>query len=169
MKAEKISLEHAKENKLFYFVANLIIYRESDKRCLILKRSNEEKVHPGKYCFPGGKLEWENFDLTRPTRMNGDVYDFEKSLESLLIREAYEESGIEVENNFYYINSIGFVRPDGIPVMMQKFTAKYKNGEVKLEQGAFTDYAWVNKEEVAKYDCIDGIKDELRRAIDLFN
>lgn len=169
MKAEKISLENAKENKLFYFVANLIIYRESDKRCLILKRSDEEKVHPGKYCVPGGKLEWENFDLNHPTRMNGDVYDFEGSLENLLRREVSEESGLEVENNFYYINSVGFVRPDGIPVMMQKFTAKYKSGEVKLEQGAFTDYAWVNKEEISKFDCIGGIREEVIKAINLFN
>lgn len=169
MKAEKISLKHAKENKLFYFVANLIIYRERDKRCLILKRSSKEKVHPDKYCFPGGKLEWKDFNLSKPTRMNGDVYDFEDSLEDLLKREALEESGIETDDNFYYIKSIGFVRPDGIPVMMQKFTAKYKSGEVKLEQGSFTDYAWVNKEEVSKYNCIDGTEEGIIKAIDLFN
>ncbi|HRZ29879.1 MAG TPA: hypothetical protein P5052_04025 [Candidatus Paceibacterota bacterium] len=57
MKALKISLDNAKQNKLFYFVANVIIYRDSDKRCLILKRSSTEKVHPDKYCVPGGKLE----------------------------------------------------------------------------------------------------------------
>ncbi len=169
MKAEKISLENAKENKLFYFVANLIIYRESDGRCLILKRSDSEKVHPGKYCVPGGKLEWDNFDMSNPTRMNGDVYDFENALENLLKREALEESGIEVEDDFHYINSVGFIRPDGIPVMLEKFAAKYKSGEVKLEQGAFTAYAWVNKEEVGGYDCIKGIKEEVAKAIDLFS
>ena len=136
MKAEKISLENAKKNKLFYFVGNLIIYRESDKRCLILKRADEEKVHPGKYCVPGGKLEWGNFDLNNPTRMNGDVYDFEGTLEALLKREVSEESGLEVEDKFYYINSVGFVRPDGIPVMMVKFAARYKDGmrKEKIEQ-----------------------------------
>lgn len=64
MPAEKISLQNAKENKLFYFVANVVIYRSSDARCLILKRSVEEKVHPGKYCVPGGKLEWEQLNLS---------------------------------------------------------------------------------------------------------
>lgn len=168
MKAEKISLENAKENKLFYFVANLIIYRESDKRCLILKRGDNEKVHPGKYCVPGGKLEWENFDLNNPTRMNGDVYDFEGTLENLLRREVFEESGLEVDDNFFYINSVGFVRPDGVPVMMQKFTAKYKSGDIKLEQGAFTNYAWVNRDEINNYDCIGGIREEVIKAMDLF-
>jgi len=57
MKALKISLDNAKKDKLFYFVANVIIYRDSDKKCLILKRSETEKVHPNKYCVPGGKLE----------------------------------------------------------------------------------------------------------------
>ncbi len=168
MKAQEISLEHVKKNKLFYFIANLIVYRESDQRCLILKRGNDEKVHPGKYCFPGGKLEWENFDLNKPTKMNGDVYDFEDALEDLLRRETLEESGVIVENNFYYINSIGFVRPDGIPVMMQKFTAKYKKGDVKIGEGTIAGYAWVNKEEVNEYDCIDGIKEEVIQAMELF-
>jgi len=168
MKASEISTEHAKKNKLFYFVANLIVYREEDKRCLILKRGDDEKVHPGKYCFSGGKLEWEDFDISNPTRMNGNVYDFEGALEDLLRRETFEESGLQVEDDFYYINSTGFVRPDGIPVMMQKFTAKYKEGEIKIEEGAIAGYAWVNKEEVMTYNCIDGIKEEVIQTIELF-
>ncbi len=79
MKAKKISLENAKQDKLFYFVANVIIYRNSDKRCLILKRDMREKVHPGKYAVPGGKLEWKDLDINNPTRENGDVLDFEKN------------------------------------------------------------------------------------------
>ena len=61
MPASKISIENAKKDKLFYFVANVVVYRESDGRCLILKRSEREKVHPGKYAIPGGKLEWEDY------------------------------------------------------------------------------------------------------------
>src|SRR3989344_7198401 len=96
MKADKISLDKAKSKNLFYFVANVIIYRESDGRCLILKRSENEKVHPGKYCVPGGKLDWTDLDINNPTRMNGDVIDFEGSLEKLLQREAREECGLEI-------------------------------------------------------------------------
>jgi hypothetical protein len=29
---------------------------------------------------------------------------------------------------------------------------------VKREEGAFTDYAWVNAEEIEGYDCIEGVK-----------
>ena len=165
--ANKISLENAKTNKLFYFVGNLVIYRSQDQRCLILKRSDQEKVHPGKYCVAGGKLEWENFDLNKPTRINGEVIDFENALENLLIRETFEETGLTVENKFYYINSVGFVRPDGIPVIMLKFAGEYKSGEVKLEEGSFTNYAWVNEEEIKNYDCIEGIKEEVVKTINI--
>lgn len=168
MPAEKISLQNAKENKLFYFVANVVVYRESDGRCLILKRSETEKVHAGKYCVPGGKLEWEQFDLTKPTRMNGDVLDFEDAAEELLLRETREEAGIEIEKSLRYLNSVAFVRPDGIPVILIKFAAKYKDGEVRPEDGAFTDFAWVNADEVKGYDCIKGILEEIIETIALF-
>jgi len=168
MPAEKISLENAKENKLFYFVANVVPYRESDGRCLILKRDEREKVHPGRYGVPGGKLEWSQLDINHPTRMNGDVLDFENAVEDLLAREAKEEAGIDIEGPFHYINSVAFVRPDGIPVILVKFAAKYKGGEIALEPGGFVDHAWVNEEEVKNYGCIDGVPEEIRRTIEIF-
>jgi len=169
MPAEKISLKNAKENKLFYFVANAVVYRQSDNRCLILKRSEREKVHPGKYCVPGGKLEWDMLDLKKPTRFNGEVLDFEDAVENLLAREVWEEAGIEIEKEFKYINSVAFVRPDEIPVILVKLAAKYKTGDVKIEKHSFTDYAWVNKEEIRNYDCIKGIPEEIAQTIELFN
>src|SRR3990167_7305754 len=168
MPAEKINLKNAKENKLFYFVANVVVYRESDGRCLILKRDEREKVHPGKYAVPGGKLEWKDLDLENPSKYNGDVIDFDEAIEDLLRRETMEEAGIEIENEFFYVNSAAFVRPDEIPVVLVKFAAKYKSGEVVPEKGSFTDYAWVNEEEVKKYDCIEGIKEEVGKTIKLF-
>lgn len=168
MKADKISLDNAKSNNLFYFIANVIIYRESDGRCLILKRSENEKVHPGKYCVPGGKFDWSDLDINNPIRMNGDVYDFDEALEKLLQREAKEECGLEIEEELIYVKSIGYIRPDGVPGMILKFTAKYKSGEVQIEEGSMTDYAWVNGEEIKNYDCIDGIKEEVTYAISLF-
>ena len=169
MPAQKISLDNAKQNKLFYFVANVVVYRESDERCLILKRDAREKVHPERYGVPGGKLEWEQLDISKPTRMNGDVLDFENAVEDLLAREAKEEAGIEIERGLKYVNSVAFVRPDGIPVILIKFAAKYKGGEVVLEKGAFTDYAWVSEEEVKQYSCIDGVPEEVAAAIKSFH
>ena len=168
MPAKEISLDQAKKDKLFYFVANVVVYRDSDKRCLILQRHSREKVHPNKWAVPGGKLEWNNLDLSKPTRMNGDVFDFENAVEKLLQREVLEEAGIVIESKLQYINSVAFVRPDGIPVVLVKFCAKYISGEVILEKDSFTNHAWVTSEEIQKYDCIEGIKDEVGKTIRLF-
>jgi len=168
MRAKEISLKEAKKNKLFYFVANVVIYRAKDKRCLILKRDEREKVHPGKYGVPGGKLEWGDLDIENPTRMNGDVFDFENAVEKLLVREAFEEAGVKIKKGFLYINSVAFIRPDGIPVILVKFAAEYKSGKIKPEVGGFTDFAWVNAKEVLKYDCIRGVSQEVKKTIELF-
>jgi 8-oxo-dGTP pyrophosphatase MutT (NUDIX family) len=165
MVAGKISLDNAKKDKLFYFVGNVIVYREQDGRCLILKRDLREKVHPGKYAVPGGKLEWNDMDIAKPTRINGEVLDYENAVEELLKREVMEEAGIRIKNGLVYINSVAFVRPDEIPVVLIKFAAKYESGDVKVEKGSFTDHAWVNEQEVKKYDCIEGIGDEVAQAI----
>ena len=63
---------------------------------------------------------------------------------------------------------MAFVRPDEIPVILVKFSAKYKSGEVVLEKDSFTDHAWVNEEEIKNYDCILGIQEEVEIAISLF-
>ncbi len=157
MPAQKISLNFAKKDKLFYFVANVVVLRESDARCLILKRDAREIAHPNKYAFPGGKLEWANLDIAKPTRINGDVIDFENAVEDLLKREVFEEAGITIYDFLAYINSVAFIRPDGIPAILVKFAAKYKSGDIVLEKGSFTDFAWVNEEEVKKYECIKGV------------
>ena len=169
MPAPSISIEHAKKNKLFYFVANGLVYRKEDGRCLLLKRSESEIAHPGKYATPGGKMEWEDFDLSNPTRVNGEVLDFLGSVEDLLRREIEEEAGVTVNDDFQFINSNTFVRPDGIPVVMVKLAVSYKNGDVVLEEGSFDDFAWVNEEEARKLDCIDGIAEEIKKTIELFS
>ncbi len=169
MAADRISIDNAKKEKLFYFVANAVIYRESDSRCLILKRHERERVHPGKYAVPGGKLEWNDLDIRNPTRRNGDVLDFENAVEAVLKREVMEEAGIEIDSGLVYINNVVFIRPDETPVILLKFGARYKSGEVKLEEGAFTDYAWVNAEEAKGYDCIEGIREEIAQTISAFS
>jgi len=100
--------------------------------------------------------------------MNGDVFDFEDAVEKLLVREAKEEAGVKIGKELHYINSVAFVRPDGIPVVLVKFAAKYLGGKVKPEVGGFTDFAWVNAKEALKYDCIRGVPREIKKTISLF-
>lgn len=168
MPATEISIDQAKKDKLFYFVASAIVYRESDGRCLILRRDPREKVHPGKYGVTGGKLEWGDFPIAQPSRIDGDVIEFDNAVEKLVAREVEEEAGVKIAEELAYLKSVLFVRPDGIPVVLQKFAAKYAGGEVRLQKGSFTDYAWVNAEEIKQYDCIEGIAQEVAAAIARF-
>ncbi|MFH2063274.1 MAG: NUDIX domain-containing protein [bacterium] len=168
MPAEKISLEKAKSDKLFYFVANVVVYRETDGRCLLLRRSEVEKVHPGKYCVPGGKLEWSQLDLERPTRINGEVLDYENAVEELLVREVREEAGVKIEPEPKYVNSVAYVRPDGVPTVLIKFAARYRGGEVRLEEGSFSGFVWADAAEVRELDCIQGIPEEVEQTVSLF-
>lgn len=168
MSAKSISIKQAKANKLFYFVANVVVYRPDDGRCLILKRAQHEITHPGKWAVPGGKMEHGDFDISKPTRMNGDVIDFENSVEDLLRREVKEEANVELGDDFRYINSVTFIRPDAVPVVLVKMAATYASGEVKLEVEAFDDFAWVNSDEIKNYDCIDGVPSEVEQTTRLF-
>lgn len=153
-----INLENAKQDKLFYFAPTVVVYRNSDGRCLILKRHEREIVGGGQWSVPGGKLE--RSDLPEQVNRN--------ALENLLTRETREESGLELVPEFKYLRSLTFVRPDGIPVITLSFAARYKAGEVVLEEGSFTDYAWVNETEVLAYDCLGAIKEEVAQAIASF-
>ncbi|MFA6585836.1 MAG: NUDIX domain-containing protein [Candidatus Paceibacterota bacterium] len=165
---KKISLDNAKKEKLFYFVSTVVVYRESDKRCLILKRHEREKVHPGKYCVPGGKLEWEDFDIKKGKDGGGGVLYFDDAIKNLLKREVLEEAGVQIKKDIHYLADMVFIRPDETPVMLVRFAAKYKKGKVKFDPKDFSDFAWVNEKELKNYDCIGNVVDEVKDTIKHF-
>jgi|SRR3989344_3746242 len=164
---KKVSVGAAKPDKLFYVVANGVIFRAEDSRCLILKRDEREKVHPGKWATIGGKLEHQDLGISNPSRISGDVTEFDDSIPELLRREALEESGVTIELPPRFISSKVIVRGDGIPVVLLIFAALYKSGEVRPEDGGFTDFAWVNADEIDKYDCVGSVADEVKETIKL--
>jgi 8-oxo-dGTP pyrophosphatase MutT (NUDIX family) len=166
MIAKRISTDNAKPGKLFYFVANAVVYRRSDEKVLILQRAKTEKVFPGIWGMIGGKLEHDDFNMEKPDKvLNGEVVNFLNPIENLLKREVREEAGIEVKDKMTYLKSVFFVRPDEIPVILVVFIAEYVSGEVKLEEQAFIDHAWVNEQEISSYKCIPGMEDEVREAL----
>ena len=113
-------------------------------------------------------MEWGDLDPSRPTRLNGEVLDYGNAIEGLLKRETKEEAGIEIGEELHYLSNVAFIRPDGVPVVLMNFAARYLSGKVKLEKGAFTDFAWVNEGEIKGYDCIEGISEEVVRTIAIF-
>lgn len=166
MKQVHISNAHAKPGKLFYVVANVIIIDPVNLTCLLLKRGEKEKVHPGKWAFPGGKLEHSSVaELLISSGTNG-LDGIENILGKLAMIEAKEECGLSVDaESSAIIHNKVFVRPDGIPVLMTVVTAEYNGGQIVLEAHAFTDYAWVSASTIGDYSCISGIEDEAKRAL----
>lgn len=167
MPSDKLSIDVAKPDKLFYVVANLIPIRE-DGRVLIMKRSDSEKVFPGKWTIIGGKMEHTDFDLSHPNRIENNVLVYEDPLLKLLEREAREEAGIKIEEPLMFIDNKLIVRPDGIPVNLMTFASRFAEGEVIMQVGSFTEFAWVNGEEIDNYDCIEGVKQEVKKALAIF-
>jgi 8-oxo-dGTP pyrophosphatase MutT (NUDIX family) len=156
-----ISTKDAKQEKLFYVVANVIIVDPAKKTCLLLKRGENEKVLPGKWAHAGGKLEHE--DVKRLILESGalPIDGVDNILGKLAQREAKEECGLDVKEESNVIKNKVFVRPDGIPVLMATMVSEYAGGEVVIEDGAIADYAWVSAEELNKYDCIKGVREEV--------
>jgi len=170
--AEKISTDQAKQDKLFYFVATVVPYRLSDKKVLLLKRSEREIAHPGRWGIPGGKLEHKDIDVENPDVLNGNVKDYLYTIEELVKRETREEAGIGIlTEELKFVSSKTFIRPDNVPAVLFQFTAPVDESDmgVVLEEGGFTDYAWVGAGEFENYDCIDGIPEESLKAIKLYD
>lgn len=160
-----ISLDKAKPHNLFYFVVTGTIYHPKLKKCLILQRSRYEVAHAGLWGVTGGKLSHQDFLDNPPTRKNHEIWDWYDIIEKLLIREAKEESGLEVYQPKILNAGTGFVRPDGVPVVMFKYGLKYKSGKVKIEEESFEDWAWVDEKEVKQYDIIDEIDNDVASTI----
>jgi len=162
-----ISADEAKQDKLFYVVANIIVINTDDETCLMLKRSESEKVLPGKYAFPGGKLEHSDVAKLLNDTGNEPLQGIDNILGKLAQRECEEECGLDViEESTQLIKNKVFVRPDGVPVFMVTLAAKYRGGIVVLEDDAFTDFAWAKRDELDDYDAIPGINEEAAKAFD---
>lgn len=161
-----ISITAAKPDKLFYVVSNIIIVNPKNRTCLILKRSQNETVHPGKWAFPGGKLEHDEVETLLSKEDKLPIDGIDNILGKLAEREAKEECGLDVDSRKgVIISNKVFVRPDGIPVFLAIMTTVYSGGEVVLESGSFSDYAWVCEADSAKYDCIEGITQDIKTAL----
>ena len=145
-----------KNKELHRVVSTAIIHKKG--KFLILKRSLDKKVWPGKWTVPGGGLTVDDY-INTPKTTESIWYS---ALEKNLRREVKEECDLEIDDIRYLLDLV-FIRPDGIPVVTISFLAEYKSGEVKLNEES-VDYAWVSLQEAKNYDLIEGILGELELA-----
>lgn len=131
------------EDKKHIVAVSAIIRNKTGDRVLVVKRGRNEVAYPGKWAFPGGKVE------------RG------QTVTDALKREIMEEVGLEIEDNWSFLNDYTFMRPDGHNVVGMNFLARAKTDNVRLS-GDFEDFRWVTPEEFESLDCIEGMREEVR-------
>ena len=147
------------DKELHRIVSTCIIYK--DGKYLLLQRSFEKKMFPGKWTVPGGGLTIDDYiNLPKTT---SDHWYF--ALENSLRREIKEEAGIEV-GKINYLCDMTFIRPDNIPVIILSFYAPYKSGEVKLDEDSI-NHAWVTYKEAKNYNMVEGLINEIKMVDEL--
>ena len=123
-------MPYTKLDKL-HIVTAVAVIRRGDGRILILKRREDETVYPGHYTFPGGKVEGNDTIL------------------QTLIQEVKEECGLDLERGFILIKEKAIGRPDDQTSKSLSFLCSAKNTDaVSIDKKDFTDYAWVNLNEL---------------------
>ncbi len=157
---ETLSKMETKNKELHRVVSTAIIRK--DGRYLIVKRTLDKKVFPGKWTVPGGGLEGDDYINTPKT--TADAWYF--AVENSLRREIREEVGLEVEKLNYLLDLV-FIRPDDIPVVTLSYYCDWKSGDVKLNEEN-VDYKWVDFEEAKNYDLIEGLLEEIEMVDKIF-
>jgi 8-oxo-dGTP pyrophosphatase MutT (NUDIX family) len=139
--------------ELHRVVATAIIHK--DGKYLILQRSPNKRVFPGRWTVPGGGLDVRDYIDTPKTTPDAWYFAVTESLK----REIEEETGLGV-GDLKYLLDLAFIRPDKVPVVTLSYYCDWKFGEVKLNDES-VDYKWVKLEEVKNYNLIEGLAEEI--------
>jgi 8-oxo-dGTP pyrophosphatase MutT (NUDIX family) len=122
-------------------VATAVPYDPERQKFLMMKRKFEIDIHPGKWNFPGGKIEKD-----------------EEPVDAAL-RELEEEAGLKGE----------MIR-SGEPFVLDTEDGKFKihpflilvDGEPELNS-EHLDSNWIEPDELDDFETVDGLKEDLER------
>ncbi|MBX4200324.1 NUDIX hydrolase [Candidatus Parcubacteria bacterium] len=142
-----------KDKELHRIALTCIIYKNG--KYLITRRSLSKKAHPGRWTVPGGGLNVDDY-INRPAFHN----QWYNSVTDGLRREVKEEVGLKIGKPEFLVD-LTFIRPDGVPVLVLSYFAKYISGTVKLDDDTI-DAKWITTKELKKYDLIEGIDKEIK-------
>ncbi|OQY68731.1 hypothetical protein B6D29_00540 [Microgenomates bacterium UTCPR1] len=111
-------------------------------RILLVKKSLREKVDPGLWVVPGGKIE-----------PGEHVIDGLK-------REVMEEVGVHIKD-ISWVNDNVFIN-NGYQYQAMHFACHLaKNQKIKLEKN-LEDYVFISKKDFSKYDIPAGLKETIK-------
>ncbi len=148
------------KDKAHYIAVTGIVCKED--KFLICKRSFKEKIFPGKWCVPGGKLQQSDF-VNKEKNTESHWFDV---LENTLQKEIKEETNLEI-SNIGYVSNLALIRPNGFSTIILSLFADFKEGDIKLCEDELIDYAWVTLDEAKNYDLIENIYEQLEKVASL--
>lgn len=114
-----------------------VLLKDQQNRILFIRRSKESKTNPGKWEFPGGKVD------------DGETFD------EALIREVFEETGLKISLN----DPIGVAKQylPHINAVHLIMTGEIEDGDLVLSH-EHDDFKWVLKEDLETIELADWIK-----------
>jgi 8-oxo-dGTP diphosphatase len=132
-------------NKKHIVSITALIKNLAGDKFLIVKRSKDEIAFPGKWVFPGGKLETG------------------QSVMDTLKREVLEEVGIDIEPRKQFITDYTFMRPDNHNVVGFTFLVHAISEDITLSAD-FDDHRWITPEQLKDFDYVPNMEKEISLA-----
>lgn len=111
-----------------------VLIQNNDGKCLVLRRSSASVHNPGKWDFPGGKVD------------GGESFD------AALLREVSEETGLAI----HLERSLGVAEAelDTVKVINLIMQGRLLTGEVALSS-EHDQYQWVAPADLPRMDLVD--------------
>jgi len=131
------------EEGLIKTYADMLIYNNNGE-ILLLKRTSKEEIAPNQWGLAGGKVE------------------IGETTEEAAIREAYEESGLEITN----VKKLKEFVNDADST--SHYYSGLANGEPMLSE-EHIEYAWVKPSDIDNYDIIFGNTDRYKELISMLD
>ena len=129
----------SKQRPRVVLIIRAIILNERNK-VLLIKRSEDDRYSPGRWEFPGGKLE-EGENVTEALR-----------------KEIFEETGLQMTTSSTLVHSESEVLTSGpykgLVYVVLVGLAKVADDKVRLSE-EHSDYVWVNYESISEYKITD--------------
>jgi len=120
---------------------------ESEANLLLVLRGHEEMNSPGKWAFPGGKIEAK------------------ETIIEAIRREVGEETGLILSDEGAFLNSYTFRRTDGRYSLGLTFLVRALGRNVVLGDG-LKDYKWIKSvQEIENLECVPGIANHGERGL----
>ncbi len=139
------------DHPMHSLLVNAVVFK--DNLVLVSQRSFEEEHMPGYWTIPGGKVE-----VTDEVTFN--------VLEKNVIKEVFEETGVEIEEQMEMITNNTFVRESNNQhVVVIVFKCRYLSGEAQALDDTI-DCKWASLEEVKDMEFPPNVKEYILAGFD---